>query len=159
MYKVEDFVIAIYCLIEDELYPAFCQQHGLPRRSGFPPALSDIECLTVELVGQYLGYASQKQLYEHMRDRWSAWFPALGDRVAFTRQCANLWQVKAWMHHHIVERLGGYQAPCQIIDTLPVPICHTAPVSTPDFPHRVRRRVPGTDPGLWCGQRRTLLWL
>ena len=86
MYKVEDFVIAIYCLIEDELYPAFCQQHGLPRRSGFPPALSDIECLTVELVGQYLGYASQKQLYEHMRDRWSAWFPALRDRVAFTRR-------------------------------------------------------------------------
>ena len=36
MYKVEDFVIAIYCLIEDELYPAFCQQHGLPRRAGFP---------------------------------------------------------------------------------------------------------------------------
>ena len=55
MYKVEDFVIAIYCLIEDELYPAFCQQHGLPRRAGFPPALSDSECLTVELVGQYLG--------------------------------------------------------------------------------------------------------
>ena len=39
MYKVEDFVIAIYCLIEDELYPAFCQQHGLPRRAGFPPAV------------------------------------------------------------------------------------------------------------------------
>ena len=94
MYKVEDFVIAIYCLIEDELYPAFCQQHGLPRRSGFPPALSDIECLTVELVGQYLGYTTQKQLYEQMHDRWSTWFPALRDRVAFGRQCANLWQVK-----------------------------------------------------------------
>ena len=26
MYRVEDVVIAIYCLIEDELYPAFCQQ-------------------------------------------------------------------------------------------------------------------------------------
>ena len=137
MYKVEDFVIAIYCLIEDELYPAFCQQHGLPRRSGFPPALSDIECLTVELVGQYLGYASQKQLYEHMRDRWSAWFPALRDRVAFTRQCANLWQVKAWMHHHLVERLGGYQAPGQIIDTLPVPICHAA--------RRFQRRIFRTE--------------
>ena len=120
MYKVEDFVIAIYCLIEDELYPAFCQQHGLPRRAGFPPALSDIECLTVEWVEpQYLGYTTQKQLYEQMHDRWNTWFPALRDRVAFGRQCANLWQVKAWMHHHIVERLGGYQAPCQIIDTLP----------------------------------------
>ena len=137
MYKVEDFVIAIYCLIEDELYPAFCQQHGLPRRAGFPPALSDIECLTVELVGPYLGYTTQKQLYEQMHDRWNTWFPALRDRVAFGRQCANLWQVKAWMHHHIVERLGGYQAPCQIIDTLPVPICHAA--------RRFQRRIFRTE--------------
>ena len=34
MYKVEDFVVIIYCLIEDELYPAFCRHHGLPRRAG-----------------------------------------------------------------------------------------------------------------------------
>ena len=137
MYKVEDFVIAIYCLLEDELYPAFCQQHGLPRRAGFPPALSDSECLTVELVGQYLGYTSQKQLYEQMHDRWSTWFPALKDRVAFGRQCAHLWQVKAWLHPHLVERLGGDQAPCQIIDTLPLPICHAA--------RRFQRRIFRTE--------------
>ena len=35
MYKVEDFVIIIYCLIEDELYPAFCQQHGLASSGWF----------------------------------------------------------------------------------------------------------------------------
>ena len=137
MYKVEDFVIIIYCLIEDELYPAFCRHHGLPRRAGFLPALSDSECLAIELVGPYLGYASQKQLYEQLHDRWSTWFPALKDRVAFTRQCANLWQVKAWMHHHLVDRLGGYQAPCQIIDTLPVPICHAA--------RRFQRRIFRTE--------------
>ena len=137
MYKVEDFVIIIYCLIEDELYPAFCRHHGLPRRAGFLPALSDSECLAIELVGPYLGYASQKQLYEQMHDRWSTWFPALKDRVAFTRQCTNLWQVKAWMHHHLVDRLGGYQAPCQIIDTLPLPICHAA--------RRFQRRIFRTE--------------
>ena len=137
MYKVEDFVIIIYCLIEDELYPAFCRHHGLPRRAGFLPALSDSECLAIELVGPYLGYASQKQLYEQMHDRWSTWFPALKDRVAFTRQCTNLWQVKAWMHHHLVDRLGGYQAPCQIIDTLPLPICQAA--------RRFQRRIFRTE--------------
>ena len=121
MYKVEDFVITIYCLLEDELYPAFLKQHGLPRRAGFPPALSDSECLTIELVGQYLGYTSQKQLYEQMHDRWSPWFPALKDRGSFTRQCANLWQVKAWMHHHLVERLGGDQAPYQSLIPYPYP--------------------------------------
>ena len=107
MYKIEEFVIAIYCLIEDELYPAFLKQHGLPRRAGFPPTLSDRECLTVESVGQYLGYTSQKQLYAQMHDRFGAWFPALRDRSAFPRQCANLWQVKSFLHHHLVEQLGG----------------------------------------------------
>ena len=119
------------------MYPAFCRHHGLPRRAGFLPALSDSECLAIELVGPYLGYASQKQLYEQMHDRWSTWFPALKDRVAFTRQCTNLWQVKAWMHHHLVDRLGGYQAPCQIIDTLPLPICHAA--------RRFQRRIFRTE--------------
>ena len=46
MYSLELFVIAIYGLIEDALYPHFCHQHGPPRRAGFPPALSDSEWLT-----------------------------------------------------------------------------------------------------------------
>ena len=54
MYNVEDFVIAIYCLIEDELYPHFCQTYGRPRRAGFAPALSDSECLTLEWIGRLL---------------------------------------------------------------------------------------------------------
>jgi hypothetical protein len=126
MYNLAHFVITIYCLIEDELYPQFCQTHGRPRRAGAPPQLSDSECLTLEVVGSYLGFATQKQLYEQMKDRFGAWFPGLSDRVAFVRQSANLWQVKAWMHQHLVRRLGGHQAPLQVIDTLPVPICKVA---------------------------------
>ena len=141
MYKVEDFVITIYCLIEDELYPASpASRHGLPRRAGFPPALSDSECLTIELVGSYLGYTSQKQLYEQMAGPQIlalGFRPVFKDRSAFTRQCANLWQVKAWMHQHLVKRLGGDQAPYQIIDTLPVPLCHTA--------RRFQRRIFRTE--------------
>ena len=69
MYKVEDFVIALYCLIEDELYPHYGHHYGRPRRSGFSPSLSDSECLTIEVVGHFLGYSTQKQLYEQMHDQ------------------------------------------------------------------------------------------
>ena len=41
------------------------------------------------------------------------------------------------MHPHLVERLGGDQAPCQIIDTLPLPICHAA--------RRFQRRIFRTE--------------
>jgi len=137
MYSLELFVIAIYCLIEDELYPQFCHQHGRPRSAGFAPALSDSECLTLEVVGHYLGYGTQKALYEYAQERFGAWFPGLRDRSAFVRQSANLWQVKTWMHQHIVQRVGGHQAPIQIIDTLPVPICKLA--------RRFQRRIFRTE--------------
>ena len=124
MYNLELFVIAVYCLIAEELYPSFCQRYGNPRRAGFSPTLSDAECLTIEIVGQFLGYPNQKQLFERMRERFGVWFPDLKERASFVRQSANLWQVKAVLHQQVVERLGGHHAPCQIIDTLPLPICH-----------------------------------
>ena len=94
MYDLDTFVVAVYCLVVEELYARFCQRYGKPRRAGFEPALSDAECLTIEIVGQFLGYSTQKQLYERMHDRFGEWFPGLTDRVAFARQSANLWQVK-----------------------------------------------------------------
>ena len=133
MYNLELFVVAVYCLISDELYPQFIQRYGRPRRGGFLPALSDEECLTIEIVGQYLGYHRQKQLYERMHERFGPWFPALTDRVALVRQSANLCQVKAWLHQHLVHRLGGHQARCQLIDTVPIPVCKLA--------RRFRRKI------------------
>ena len=126
MYDLDTFVVAVYCLVVEELYARFCQRYGKPRRAGFEPALSDAECLTIEIVGQFLGYSTQKQLYERMHDRFGEWFPGLTDRVAFARQSANLWQVKAWIQQHLVHLLGGDHYPCQIIDTLPLPICKLA---------------------------------
>ena len=65
-YSLALFVIVIYSLIEDEWYPRFCQKYGTPRRAGFAPARSDIECLTLERVGNYLGYTTQKQRFERV---------------------------------------------------------------------------------------------
>ena len=46
--------------------------------------------------------------------------------MAFVRQSANLWHVKAWMQQMAVAYLQGHLAPCQIIDKLPLPICKLA---------------------------------
>ena len=138
MYSLELFVITVYCLIADELYPDFCQKCGNPRRAGFSPALTDPECLTLGIMGQFLGYPNQKQLFERMRERFGAWFPDLKDRELFVRQSANLWQVKAVLHQQLVKRLEGHHAPCQIIDTMPVPICH--------LQRRWRRKIFKIDP-------------
>lgn len=126
MYDRDQFVIAVYCLMTDELYPAYCQQYGKPRRAGFDPQLSDAECLTIEVVGQYLGYSKQEDLYKEIRSQYGAWFPGLQDRSSFVRQSANLWQVKAFVWQHLVKHLGGDREPVQVIDTVPVPVLKLA---------------------------------
>ena len=66
--------------------------NGKPRRAGFEPALSDAECLTIEIVGHFLGYSSQKKLYEQMREHFLGYFPDLKDRSSL---CAPIGQFVA----------------------------------------------------------------
>lgn len=138
MYDLELFMIAVYCLLADELSPAFCRQYGPPRRAGFAPQVSDPECLAIEVVGQYWGYGKQEDLFERMRTQFKGWFPALADRSTFVRQSANLWQVKAWLQQRLVTLLDGHQPAGQGIDTVPGPICTRA--------RRFRRKIFRTEP-------------
>ena len=126
----------------------------------FPPPLSDSECLTVELVGQYLGYTSQKQLYEQMHDRWSTWFPALKDRVAFGRQCATSGRSKLGCIPISLSGWAVIRLPAKSLIRYPVPICHTA--------RRFQRRIfrtesvgafPAPTLGYCAAKDERLLWL
>jgi hypothetical protein len=85
------FIIAVYCLIDDvyrRLFPA-----GI-RYCGFTPQLSDIEALTIVIVGEYLGLERDKAIFEYFYKHYRAWFHALSDRTLLVRQWANLWQVE-----------------------------------------------------------------
>ncbi|MBM3262254.1 MAG: IS982 family transposase [candidate division Zixibacteria bacterium] len=126
MYTLELLLICVYCLISEELYPSFTLRYGRTRRAGFTPSLTDEECLTIEVIGQYLGYDRQKRLFEQMKDRFGYLFPALTDRVSFVRQSANLFKVKAFIKQQMVYLLQGHNAPYHLIDTLPVPVLKLA---------------------------------
>ena len=45
------------------------------RHRGHPPKLSDIEALTLELVGEFLGFDCDKKIWEYFYRHWLAWFP------------------------------------------------------------------------------------
>lgn len=114
------FIIAVYCLIEEiylKLYP-----HGV-RQRGFKPQLSDVEALTIAIVGEYLSLGDDKAIFEYFYKHYRAWFPALSDRTLLVRQWANLWQVEQEIWQVLVRRSGADQSAIQIIDTVPVPIC------------------------------------
>ena len=57
--SIEEFIIFVYVIIE-ELYPIVVTQ---PLRTrGFPPAVTDAEIITMQIVGEFLGLERQKYL-------------------------------------------------------------------------------------------------
>jgi hypothetical protein len=93
------------------------------RGSGFAPALTDEEVITMEICGAYFKHHLDKDLFDYFHIHYRHVFPALSDRPSSVRQAANLWQIKAEIWRLIVERSGQAQTGVQVIDTLPLPVC------------------------------------
>ena len=121
---IEDFIITVYLCIDEIL-----KTLPKPRKRGPAPLLTEV--ITMEIVGEFLGFGSDKAIYEYFKNHWNAWFPQLGCRTTFTRQAANLCQFKQYIHKHLTKQIR-----CDdlfIFDGFPIPTCH---------PKRVRRKNP-----------------
>lgn len=121
MFTRDEFIIHVYCLIVQY----FQRRFPTPlRQAGFAPGLSDEEALTIELVGDFLGMETDKEIYRYFRKHYRDWFPDLPARSTLVRQWQNLWRVKYELWQVIVRESGWNHDPVQVIDTLPVPVCH-----------------------------------
>ena len=81
------YIISVFCLIDDWL-----EEEPKLRQRGPKPELADSEVLTIEVVGEFLGIDSEKDLFVYFRRHYGEYFPALREvhRTTFTRQAANL---------------------------------------------------------------------
>jgi hypothetical protein len=116
-----DLILTVFCWVDDELRAA----HLDPlRQRGPDPLLADSEVITMEVVGEFLGYDRDARLFWYFRQHHAADFPALRHvhRTTFVRQAANLWRAKQLLHRRLAERLAG-PASAWLVDSLPVPIC------------------------------------
>jgi hypothetical protein len=120
----EDFIIAVYCLIDDFLKNIIRTYEKLWQR-GPNPKLSDSEVITMELVGESFGMDKDKQIHRYFKDNWSDLFPNIPDRTVFVGQSANLWRIKQLIRKEVLHRLGFNQlSGIRIIDGFPMPICN-----------------------------------
>ena len=121
MFTQDEFIIYVYCLVVE----VFQKRFPVPlRKAGFAPGLSDEEALTIELVGDFLGMETDSQIYTYIRHHYADWFPRLPHRSTLVRQWQNLWRVKQELWQQLVRDSGWDRDPVQVIDTLPLPICH-----------------------------------
>lgn len=121
MFTRDEFIIHVYCVIV-QYFPRVCPRRL--RQRGFAPGLTDEEALTLELVGEYLGMETDTQMYDYFWAHYHDWFPALPNRTTLVRQWQNLWQVKILLWQALVRESGTWKDPIQLIDTLPLPVCH-----------------------------------
>jgi hypothetical protein len=117
------FIITVFCLVDDWL-------KGEPklRQRGPKPELTDSEVLTIEIVGEFLGIDSEKDLFAYFRRHYGQWLPTLREvnRTTFTRQAANLWIAKERLWQHLLRRKIGFDPLVSLVDSFPVPVCRFA---------------------------------
>lgn len=118
---LDDLILTVFCLVDDELQAAHLTNL---RTRGPDPVLHDSEVITMELIGEHLGYSRDARLYWYFRQHHAAAFPALGQvhRTTFVRQAANLWRAKQLLQQRLAERLAGTAADW-LTDSMPLPVC------------------------------------
>ena len=102
---LDEFIITVFCWVETAFVDATAGVKLRSRR--LASRLSDGEAITLEIVGEALGYDGDEAIWSDFKRHWAAWFPVLGDRGTFLRQAANLWRIKQLLHDRNAIYSGG----------------------------------------------------
>lgn len=122
---LDSLIVTVFCQIDDLLIRLFAGKRL--RQRGAQPTLSDAEVLTLEIIGEYLGFEQDKALFDYFRRHWRHFFPALRSihRTTFVRQAANLWRVKEIIWQTLLKELRC-DSQISILDSFPMPVCRFA---------------------------------
>lgn len=121
MFDIEEFIIATFCLIDDQIKALPCCTRTQKR--GFPPRLSASEVITMEVVGEFLEIDTDKGIWRYFRRHWLKLFPDLSGRSSFVRQAADLWYWKQQVQLALQARLGDVRSGLYLVDSFPMPVC------------------------------------
>jgi hypothetical protein len=122
---LESFMIAVYCLLDELLLASQADPAWRRiRQRGPAPLLADSEVLTMEVVGEFLGFDQDTAIYDYFRRHHADLFPRLPqvNRTTFARQAANLWALKERLWGLLRARLPHDPA-LAIVDSVPMPVC------------------------------------
>ncbi len=122
--SVENFIISVFCIIDDEL-KKMLGNYKL-RQRGRCPGLIDSEVITMEIVGEFLGLDCDKSIWKYFTSHWRHFFPTMPDRSNFARQAANLHQIKRMLQERLSTNLGALIDTLHMVDGFPMPVCKFA---------------------------------
>jgi len=122
---LDTYIVNVFCLIDDAMKILY--QGNKLRERGTEPTLGDSEVITIETVGEYLGFDQDKAIFKYFRAHFAHFFPALREvhRTTFVRQATNLWQAKEKVWQFIIGFIR-FDRGFSIVDSLPLPVCQFA---------------------------------
>ena len=116
--NLNDSIVNVFCETDDFMKKSFPKR--TLRRRGPSAQMTDSEVLTMEIVGEMLGFDTDKDIFGFFRDFYGSYVPTLTSRVSFVRHAANLWKVKQRLFEHMAGRFGDG---VNVIDSFPIPVC------------------------------------
>ena len=120
--NLKDFFLVSYVIIDD-IYQRIIPDHVRYRRNYDCSKLSDSEIITLAIVGEIHGTASEKAWFNYVRKNFKDLFPNLGHRTRFNRTRRNLTSVIDAIRKEIGRYLGYTQSDVFIVDSMPIPVC------------------------------------
>lgn len=109
----------------DEIYQPIAYLVGRP---GPKPAFSDIEVITLNIVGQMFT-DSEKAWHRFVKKNFLHLFPKLISRSRYHRRCKNLQQITEIIRQILVDYLEMYSKEWHLMDSMPLPVCLRARAS------------------------------
>lgn len=119
--NLNDFIVNLYCEVDDFMKNFFPARKL--RTRGPLPQMADSEILTIEIVGEILGFDTNKDIFGFFKNFYGHYFPNLNCRVTFSRHADKLWMVKHSLFKHLANK---FKDVVQVIDSFPIPICRFA---------------------------------
>jgi hypothetical protein len=119
--NLNTFIVNVFCETDDFMKKYFPPRHI--RTRGPMPQLADSEVLTMEIVGEILGFDTDKNIFGFFKHFYAHYFPRLTCRVTFARQAANLWVAKQLLFQYLARK---FKDVVQVIDSFPMPVCRFA---------------------------------
>jgi len=123
--QLDEFITWVFCWVDEEIKKLVAAQPL--RQRGFQPALSDTEVVTMECVGELLGYDNDVAIWMYFKQHWLSWFPDLGSRSQFSKHANQLWAVKQRLQEQMMSH--HQKTTLSIVDGFPIPVCHKARAS------------------------------
>ena len=120
--NLKDFFLVSYVIIDD-IYHRIIPDNIRFRRNYAEAKLSDSEIITLAIVGEIHGIASEKAWFNYVCKNFKDLFPNLGHRTRFNRTRRNLESVINEIRKEISNYLGYNRSDIYIVDSMPIHVC------------------------------------